>query len=128
MTMTVYHLNIIANEIIVDDLNAKGWDGHELYKMHADITVGMDNQVEQALAAYQGGHYKAVAILGDEQHGLEDAFRLTNHIETAWTENPEVSVLGGHHQRSTSVGDIVELDGVLHLVAGVGFVEIGRDA
>ena len=99
MTITVYHLNILCNDIVVDRLNyggrdgKKGWGSHELFEMHADIATGCDNQVSQAIKAYLDGHYKAVAILGEGE--LEDAFRLTNHIETSWTENDGVSVLGG---------------------------------
>ena len=127
MTMTIYHLNIIANEIDRGQLNKLGWSGHPRFEQMADITTGAENQIEQATKAYINGDYKAVAIIGDEDLDLEDAFRLTNHIDQAWTKNEEVSTLGGMRQRSTSVGDIVELDGVLHLCANAGFQEIGNE-
>lgn len=36
------------------------------------------------------------------------AFRMTNHIDSDWTENPSVVAEPGHH-RSTSVGDVLEV-------------------
>jgi len=51
-------------------------------------------------------HYRVVAIL--QTASLEEAFRLTNSIDAAWYENPEVRALVGP-TRSTSVGDVVVL-------------------
>ena len=39
---------------------------------------------------------------------LNKAFELTNHIETDWTRNEEVTAFK-KHPRSTSVGDILEI-------------------
>jgi hypothetical protein len=36
----------------------------------------------------------------------EEAFRITNHIDSDWTQNPGVRALEGSH-RSTSVGDLL---------------------
>ena len=49
--------------------------------------------------------YDRVAIV--ETNSLEDVFRLTNHIESDWTGNPEVIVAISMYPRSTSVGDVV---------------------
>jgi hypothetical protein len=38
--------------------------------------------------------------------GLEDVYRVTNHVNDPWWENPEVKV--HRKRRSTSVGDVVE--------------------
>jgi len=35
------------------------------------------------------------------------AFRLTNHIDSPWWENPGVTLVGSPTHRSTSVGDVV---------------------
>jgi len=51
--------------------------------------------------------FKKVAILGGNGMGLEDVFRLTNHIEDNWENNPEILEVIGNGHRSTSVGDIV---------------------
>jgi len=51
--------------------------------------------------------YKRVAVVTSD--GIDDVFRITNHIEDSWTKNPEVNSLpDGPQQRSTSVGDVVE--------------------
>lgn len=47
-----------------------------------------------------------VAIV-DTEKGLEDVFRVTNHIDHAWWENPEVKMFK-KDSRSTSVGDVIE--------------------
>ena len=49
--------------------------------------------------------YKLVAIVDCEN--IEDTFRVTNHIDEAWTKNPEVLEVIGNGHRSTSVGDVV---------------------
>ena len=38
---------------------------------------------------------------------IDEAYRLTNHIEQSWTENAGLSVHNGIRHRSTSMGDLV---------------------
>jgi len=54
---------------------------------------------------------------------LEDAYRLTQNIEDAWTESgdPRVNPALTDEQRSTSVGDVMEVDGVFYVVSSFGF-------
>lgn len=118
--MKVFHLNILATKADVDELNRVGWDGHPRFTMHADITSG---DLKAATAGFSEGAYKHVATMGDELN-LEDAFRLTNHIETEWQQNPEVTPAGDDGQRSTSVGDLIEKDGDVYMVAGFGFEKL----
>ena len=54
---------------------------------------------------------------------LNEAFKLTNHIDSDWMDNYEVTPVNGNH-RSTSVGDCMEKDGQLYVVAPVGFEEV----
>ena len=59
-----------------------------------------------------------------ETNELEVAFRLTNSIDSYWVETApsNVKVMNdefGH--RSTSVGDLMEKDGVYYIVASVGY-------
>ena len=62
-----------------------------------------------------------------ESADLEDVFRITNHIESDWTKNPEVIKIHGGRCRSTSVGDIVEDEnGNFHYCAGCGWENIKR--
>ena len=49
--------------------------------------------------------FRKVAIV--ECEGLEDVFRITNHIDHSWLTNPEV-LWHVPTSRSTSVGDVVE--------------------
>ena len=67
--------------------------------------------------------YKLVAQVDTES--LDDAFQLTNHIESDWTANQGVQAVAGG-QRSSSVGDIFILSsGEAHLVASIGFLKVG---
>jgi hypothetical protein len=67
--------------------------------------------------------YEMVASVTTEK-GIEDVFRLTNHIDYDWTENTEV-IACGQNNRSTSVGDVV-IDGAGKklLCAGCGWEEL----
>ena len=61
----------------------------------------------------------------DLPDNLEDAFRLTNSIETFWWYNDGVVKGDKEGYRSTSVGDVVELsDGTFHMVDGTGWMKI----
>jgi hypothetical protein len=69
--------------------------------------------------------YQVVATTVCE--GLEDVFRLTNHIDREWWKNPEVTLnSASKSRRSTSVGDLVEeVDSEkLWLCASVGWAEV----
>ena len=58
-----------------------------------------------------------------DSNDLEKAFELTNHIEHNWTENEEVTPLISN-PRSTSCGDIMEIDGTTLMVISRGFKEV----
>ena len=71
--------------------------------------------------------YELVAVV--ECTGLEDVFEKTNHIDHAWTDNPEVveQFIQSVRQRSTSVGDVVaEVGGKAFRCEGCGWKEISR--
>jgi hypothetical protein len=54
---------------------------------------------------------------------LDEAYRLTNHIDDVWDKNEEVLVV--QHSRSTSCGDILlDQNGCAWIVAAVGFERI----
>jgi len=66
--------------------------------------------------------YTAVAAV--EADGIEDVFRLTNHIDSDWTDNEEVLPFVPQ-ARSTSMGDVVVgSDKKRLLCAAVGWEEI----
>jgi hypothetical protein len=53
-----------------------------------------------------------------------DAFRVTNHIDAPWTDNPEVTMLVPPQVRSTSVGDVFVLpNGRRLMLDGIGHWE-----
>jgi hypothetical protein len=58
-----------------------------------------------------------------EASNLEEVFELTNHIDHDWTTNRSVKVIGDKH-RSTSVGDIVEVNGHFWLCENCGWTAI----
>jgi len=60
--------------------------------------------------------------LPDLNDAQDVAYRLTNHIDTDWTENEEVIVFTDN-PRSTSVGDVMQIGNRYWEVAMVGFDE-----
>jgi hypothetical protein len=54
----------------------------------------------------------------------DEAFGHTNHIDSDWTRNPQVKRLHVPQARSTSVGDVVELDGHCWRCEKVGWEEL----
>lgn len=81
------------------------------------------------MAAQFKGDYRMALELGMvnfaaivEANDLEHAYRLTNHIDAPWTDNPEIR-LAASRPRSTSVGDLIydpALD-AFYRVADFGF-------
>lgn len=71
------------------------------------------------------GAYKKVAEV--DSIDLEEAFHLTNSIESHWSENDGVTQFGDRN-RSTSVGDIAVLEDKVYMVAGIGFKELPKEA
>jgi hypothetical protein len=63
-----------------------------------------------------------VPVAEVETDSLEEAYRLTNHLDKSWYENHGVKTL--LKSRSTSVGDVLHINGKQFLVAMCGFIEI----
>lgn len=57
---------------------------------------------------------------------LEAAFERTNNIDESWAENPDVTFFGDIEQgcRSTSTGDVMELNGERFVVEMAGYTKI----
>lgn len=82
--------------------------------------------LEEVATDFATGNYVKVAAV--EATDLEDAYRLSNSIESLWTDNVEVvekynlqECKGKFGARSSSVGDVFEVDGVFHAVLSIGF-------
>ncbi len=116
--MKVHHLNILATEADFNEVNRVGWNGHPRFKMHAALTMGFGDKVAtKAVIAWAAGHYKEVCEMSDDRD-LNAAFYFTQNLEQPWNGV----------NRSTSVGDIIEKDGELFLVKGIGFESLGTVA
>lgn len=64
--------------------------------------------------------YELVAYV--ETNDREKAFELTNHIDCEWWKNEGVKCL--KKTRSTSVGDVLEMQGQLFRCESAGWVEL----
>ena len=79
-------------------------------------------EVNPALWKAQDQSYRLVALV--EAHSLEEAFRLTNHIEGDWRKNALVKSVSDIPSRSTSVGDVITVNGQIWLVDQAGFRQV----
>ena len=64
------------------------------------------------------------AVAKVDTTSLEEAYRLTNHLDHNWSTNKEVQTI--YKSRSTSIGDVLSYDGTSYAVATMGFVEMCR--
>jgi len=65
---------------------------------------------------------EVVLVAEVKSDDLEDAYRLTNNIDSAWKRGIDVTYLGPPDGcRSTSMGDILEHDGKFFVVDTFGF-------
>ncbi len=108
--MKILHLDW---DLFLDDDNSR--------QQHFDITFKADPvAIKAAYDLHQYGHVADV-----DTDDLNDAFRLTNHIDGNWCENEEVQYVIGPNVRSTSVGDIlIDKDDNAWAVARVGFAPL----
>lgn len=58
---------------------------------------------------------------------LDEAYRLTNNIDSDWTKNTSVKVIGSSQQRSTSVGDVLQNSDGYHTVETFGFRKLSDE-
>jgi hypothetical protein len=71
---------------------------------------------------------KLTLVARVDTNELDDAYRLTNHIDSDWQENPGVEAVGdaGKGARSTSVGDVLEMNDGYWMVASFGFTPMKK--
>lgn len=94
-----------------------GWDSEPRFTRYANVTTLADHDaVREALLLNE---YESVAIIPTDD--LDEAYRLTNHIDDDWTKNPDVTYVNVGPARSSSVGDILVRDGAYYLVEPWGF-------
>jgi hypothetical protein len=92
----------------------------EVYHNLVPTFVDPKFQEMQSLAKLFPFGFKRVAVVEAEHVG--DVYRITNHIDINWTENPEVIQFDSAAVRSTSPGDVfVNVEtGERYLVKGIG--------
>jgi hypothetical protein len=61
--------------------------------------------------------------LADIQNVLSYAYDRTQNGARLWWEHPDVTKLGDSEHRSTSIGDVIEIDDGFWLIADLGFRE-----
>ena len=72
------------------------------------------------------GHTTLTYVASVDTDDLDEAYRLTNHIETRWTKNPGVhtGIPETDAVRSTSVGDVLDTGSKKYVVESEGFREM----
>lgn len=76
--------------------------------------------------AFTQDNFELVATLEGERP--DDGYEATNHIDCPWWENEGVTLVGEPNQRSTSVGDVVVVDGVAHRCLFAGWSLVSQEA
>lgn len=71
-------------------------------------TYNVYHRIEHKFSEHSREAAKFVHAAIVQATDLDDAFRLTNHIDQDWSENEGVTVVGAEGRRSTSVGDEIE--------------------
>lgn len=66
---------------------------------------------------------KFIGLKKSTEKDLDKTFELTNHIEHDWTKNKEVTPTK-LNPRSTSVGDVLEINNKYYMVCTAGFKEV----
>jgi hypothetical protein len=112
--ITVYHLNTVP----------------ETRDLRDDMYYERDAVKKAAMckALWARGNYEEVATVVVDD--LNTAFRLTNHIDEAWTDTDDLRVSVKYRDaRSTSVCDIMAKDGIFYFVdRGCGYTEMDLKA
>lgn len=67
-----------------------------------------------------------VARVDIDRGDLEDAYRVTQNMTTGWFDKDTVVMRNNDFvgARSTSVGDVIAIDGDFHVVGGIGFFKL----
>jgi len=98
----------------------------EYYIYHSKDPMDMCLRLSKAPEQIDLDNYDLVAMV--ESESLGDTFRITNHIESNWLDNPEVRIAYKRERvRSTSVGDVVvEITDITLGEDGLGKVKTGK--
>lgn len=81
-------------------------------------------KAEDVLNLVKQGIYTKVAEVASND--LEEAFELTNHIDSSWQENKGVKAFTDR-ARSTSVGDLCVRGDEVFVVSAIGFEKLSEE-
>ena len=83
-----------------------------------------------AKSCRESGDYALISeyVYSGEEEPLDAAFKATNSIDGSWFKNVPAAEHLKEVCRSTSVGDIIELNGIPYLVGISGFNQITGEA
>lgn len=100
------------------------------------LTITCDGNIGTMFKALIEGKYDHVAVVttsrtDDIEGQLEVAYMKTQNLESKWIDNLDVEVTEAVREKggckSSSVGDVFEIDGQFFAVAGCGFEELTLD-
>lgn len=94
---------------------------------HAPDQLAFSRNVDRLAEAFAQGRYTYVADVvvepAETTAMLDVAYERTNSIDDHWSKNEGVT-MHVQHARSTSVADVIVIDGAAHVVCGVGFLPV----
>jgi len=98
---------------------------HNKKFIEAQVAGGLHNS--QILVTFVGNQPMSdfEIVANTKTDDLEIAFMLTNSIDQHWSLNCEVKTIKPQ-ARSTSVGDVLEHNSKMFVVAATGFVELQK--
>lgn len=112
-------------------------DWSKLEDREMRLTITCDGNIAAMMIGLIDGKYEEVGVIDTARHTQEDqsvedkleiAYMLSQNIESAWINNNGVEVTDAVREKggckSSSVGDIFEVDGKLYGVDGCGFTEL----
>ena len=110
--------------VTINQMNWKKIEDSEMI-----MTVTTKGNIAKMFHAMIDGKYDEVANVfvatDDVETALETAYRLTQSIESAWIDNEDVvasdEVIAKGGCRSSSVGDVFQINDQFFAVAGCGF-------
>lgn len=83
----------------------------------SEILARFRNWAQERLAGASPSDFRPVAVVDTDD--LDEAYRLTNHIDKLWWHNEKVVAL--RESRSTSIGDVLDVNGKYYVVDRCGF-------
>jgi len=104
---------------IVYHLTAEAFKTKHL--MYLNSNISEDFIKEQVLASFNENQYVVAATTDTDD--IEEAYTVTNSSTCHWFYHDGV-IASGNSKRGTTVGDVIEQNGVRHFVCIEGFIKL----